>query len=40
MMGKVLSPFSRATASQGETMIFKVGRLRMQTRLDLGDQLL
>ncbi|HVV48426.1 MAG TPA: hypothetical protein VHO06_02095 [Polyangia bacterium] len=40
MTGKVLSPFFRATAGQGESMVLKVGRVRLQTRLDAGDQFL
>jgi len=40
LTGKVLSPFFRATANQGESMVLKVGRVRTQMRLDLGDQFL
>jgi hypothetical protein len=40
LVGKMLSPFFRATATQGESLVLKAGRLRLQARLDLGDQFL
>jgi hypothetical protein len=40
LVGSMLSPFFRATAGQGESMVLKVGRVRIQARLELGDVLL